>query len=260
MMMRFLKFLLPLIIILAAGFIWFSYQNDLDDAASTNSSSQQKSDNSKTYQPVTFNKDKYSLTNPESIWVIVNKQHPLQPQSYIPSDLRLPDVSQRIPGAEQMQLREEAATALEKLFADAQTAGHQLQITTAFRGYNYQKSLYDGYVREQGQAAADTESARPGYSEHQTGLAADIRPADGRCYLEQCFGETPEGEWLAKNAHKYGYIIRYVEGKESITGYSYEPWHVRYVGSELSLEMHTTGIQTLEEFFSVNGGTTYRDL
>lgn len=256
--MRYKNFILPLIVVAAAGFIWYSYQKD-DQATTTPTNTNQQTNNKQPEQADSFNKKQYSLTDPTSPWVIVNKQNPLNPQTFVPSDLRLPNVSQRIPGIEQMKMRDQAATALEALFADAKAAGHSLQITTAFRGYNYQKTLYDGYVRDQGQAAADKESARPGYSEHQTGLAADIRPEDGRCYLEQCFGETPEGMWLAENAYKYGYIVRYAPGKESVTGYSYEPWHVRYVGPELSKELHRTGILTLEEFFDVPGGTTYRE-
>lgn len=205
----------------------------------------------------TFDSARFSTTNPASIWVIVNKQHPLSPQSYTPADLRFPNVSLRIPGATEMQLRAQPAAALETMFTAAQAAGQNLQVTTAFRGYEYQKTLYDGYVATQGQAEADTQSARPGYSEHQTGLAADIRPQSGTCYLEACFGTTPEGVWLATNAYKYGFIIRYPVDKTAITGYSYEPWHIRYIGVELSQKLHDTNTKTLEEFFGVKGGADY---
>lgn len=156
-----------------------------------------------------------------------------------------------------MQMRSAAATALEKMFAGAANAGYKLQISTAYRGYAYQKQLYDGYVTSAGQAAADQESARPGYSEHQTGLAVDIRSASNTCSLEACFGTTPEGEWLAANAYRYGFLLRYPQDKESVTGYEYEPWHFRYIGTDLSNELYNDHVQTLEEFFHVSGGTTY---
>lgn len=205
-----------------------------------------------------FNKKQYSLTSPTSIWVIVNKQHPLQPTTYIPPDLTVPDVPLRSPGAANMQMRAVTATAIEQMFGAAKQAGVNLQVVSAYRSYSYQQTLYSGYVSEVGQAAADEESARPGYSEHQTGLSVDIGAANGVCVLEACFGSTPEGEWLAANAYKYGFLLRYPADKTTVTGYEYEPWHFRYIGTALSNEMHKEGIQTLEEFFDVSGGTAYK--
>jgi D-alanyl-D-alanine carboxypeptidase len=246
-----------LIATIVFGYLWLRPTNIA--APSTNSSSTLRKTDGKSQQQSTssFNKSKYSLTDPSSIWVIVNKQHPLQPVSYKPHDLVLPKVSQRVPGAEEMKMRAEAASALEKLFAGADKAGVHLLISTAYRGYSYQKSLYNGYVASQGQATADTQSARPGYSEHQTGLVVDIRSKTGQCAIEQCFGNLPEGQWLAANAYKYGFLLRYPEDKESITGYEYEPWHYRYIGTALSQELHRTRTQTLEEFFGVSGGKSY---
>ena len=157
-----------------------------------------------------------------------------------------------------MQMRAVTATALEQMFSAAKLDGINLQVVSAYRSYSYQQTLYSGYVSEVGQAAADEESARPGYSEHQTGLAVDIGAANGVCVLEACFGSTPEGEWLAANAYKYGFLLRYPADKTAITGYEYEPWHFRYIGTALSDEMHKEGIQTLEEFFNVSGGTAYK--
>jgi D-alanyl-D-alanine carboxypeptidase len=205
-----------------------------------------------------FNKQQFSITDPSSLWVIVNKQHPLNPVTYAPSDLRFPTVALRVAGATEMQMRDPAASALEQMFAGAKTAGYALMVSTAYRGYDYQKTLYDGYVGSHGQAAADQESARPGYSEHQTGLAVDIRAASDQCSLEACFGTMPEGKWLSANAYRYGFILRYPADKTSVTGYEYEPWHFRYVGTSLASEMHTHHSETLEEFFHVSGGTTYR--
>jgi D-alanyl-D-alanine carboxypeptidase len=205
-----------------------------------------------------FNKSQYSLTDPTSIWVIVNKQHPLRPADYVPPDLTIPDVPLADPGAANMQMRAVTATALEQMFAGAKQQGINLRVVSAYRSYSYQQSLYNGYVASSGQAVADAESARAGYSEHQTGLSVDIGATDGICDLSQCFGSTPEGEWLAANSYEYGFILRYTADKEAITGYEYEPWHFRYVGTSLSEEMHKTGIQTLEEFFGVSGGTIYK--
>ncbi len=146
---------------------------------------------------------------------------------------------------------------LEQLFAAAQAAGVPLELSSGYRSYNYQVRVYGGEVKTYGQAKADSESARPGFSEHQTGLASDVAPADGTCDLSQCFGTTPAGQWLAAHAYEYGFIVRYPQGKESVTGYEYEPWHIRYVGTDLSQEMHRQGIQTLEEFFNISGGTNY---
>lgn len=241
--------------------VWFTWPRSNDVAAPTvtNIQNQQQSNDTtkQSQQPKTFNDDRYSLTKASSLWVIVNKQHPLEPATYVPDDLRLPDVPQRIPGATEMRMRASAATALEKLFSAADTDNISILISTAYRSYSYQSTLYNGYVSSQGQAAADKQSARPGYSEHQTGWAVDIRAQSGTCPLETCFGKLAEGKWLAQNAYKYGFILRYPEGKRTVTGYEYEPWHFRYVGTYLTKQMHKTGVETLEEFFDVSGGTSY---
>jgi D-alanyl-D-alanine carboxypeptidase len=196
----------------------------------------------------TFNKSRYSTTDPNSPWVIANKKHPL-PSGFKPKDLVVPNVSLRLSKTEeQMQLNQVAATALEQLFAAAQRDGIALKLSSAYRSEALQKQFYDSYVARDGQAAADTYSARPGTSEHQTGLAADIIPNNDKCHLETCFAETPEGKWLATHAHEHGYVIRYLKGKDTSTGYQYEPWHIRYVGNDLSAELYKSNL-TMEEFF-----------
>lgn len=207
--------------------------------------------------PATFNKALYSTTDPTSIWVVVNKRHALNPVSYTPSDLVVPTIALRVPGNETMQLRTTTATALEQLFAGAKLAGLNLMLSSGYRSYSYQTSLYSGYVHSLGQASADQSSARPGYSEHQSGLAADVEPASRSCELDACFATTPEGQWLAANAYSYGFIIRYPSDKVAITGYEFEPWHIRYVGVPLATEMHRQAVTTLEEFFNISGGTSY---
>lgn len=196
-----------------------------------------------------FNKTAYSTTDPHSIWVVVNKQHPLNPHTYVPNNL----VS--IQG---MQVSAEILPSLQALITQAKAEGVMLRVISGYRSYSYQTNLYNSYVAQDGRAQADTYSARPGFSEHQTGLAVDLGGIHG-CDVEQCFGETIEGKWLAEHASDYGFLIRYTPDKEDITGYSAEPWHLRYVGKELTAEMKRKGVKTLEEFFGVSGGKQYSD-
>lgn len=201
-----------------------------------------------------FDKTRFSLTDPTSSWLIVNKQRQLNPKEYEPTDLRTPNMEVE---STTMRVNDQTATALEELDAAAKEAGIKLTLASAYRSFGEQVTVYDSMVRGYGQAEADRQSARPGHSEHQTGWAADLGAANGKCRIELCFADTPEGKWLAANAHTYGFIIRYPEGKESITGYNYEPWHLRYVGKELAAEMHVKNISTLEEFFDLPAAPSY---
>lgn len=137
-----------------------------------------------------------------------------------------------------------AKAALEKLQAGAKKEGVNLSLVSAYRSYETQKRIYNNYISKYGQKYADSTSARPGHSEHQTGLAFDIGN------LNTKFGNTTGGIWLRENCHKYGFILRYLKGKEDITGYSYEPWHIRYVGVEIATEIMSKNI-TLEEYLGV---------
>jgi D-alanyl-D-alanine carboxypeptidase len=208
---------------------------------------------------VSFDTKQHSLDDPASIWVIANKRRPLQPTDYSPGDLVAPDVPLRLTAqTEEMQVRAAVAAALEDLVAAAGKDGLDLMVSSAYRSYAYQEGLYNTYVRQQGQAVADTQSARPGHSEHQTGLAVDIEPASRECEIEECFGDLPEGKWVAANAYKYGFVVRYAKGKDHITGYIYEPWHLRYVGKPLAAELHRLGNPTLEEFFELDPAPDYQ--
>ncbi|MEK3790770.1 M15 family metallopeptidase [Paenibacillus sp. FSL R7-0204] len=188
------------------------------------------------------------VAEPESIAVMVNKQYSL-PEQYKPSDLVYPDVpfifSEKI---EKRMLRREAAAALEEMFAGAKADGVYLAGVSGYRSESTQKRLFNNYVARDGEEKARTYSAMPGHSEHQTGLAIDLSGRDGKCAAESCFAGTKEAEWLAAHAAEYGYIIRFLEGKEAITGYKYEPWHVRYVGKEIAASIAERGI-TLEEYY-----------
>lgn len=197
-----------------------------------------------------FDSNMYSTDEPGSMWWVVNKTRPL-PDGYVPPDLVVPNVRLRLSAdAEQMLLRRDVAKQLERMLAAAEVQGISLYLASGYRSAAYQKQLYDAYVARDGQAAADRYSARPGTSEHQTGLAADVGRPDGKCELEVCFGETAEGKWVADNAHRYGFIVRYPAGKENVTTYQYEPWHLRYVGPELAKELLRTQL-TLEEYFGI---------
>lgn len=142
-------------------------------------------------------------------------------------------------------LDDEAISALYDLQAAARAAGYSLPLLSGFRTYDFQQGLYESYIYREGQAEADTYSARPGHSEHSTGLAFDVGS------ITDSYGTTPAGKWLAKNCHKYGFIIRYPQGKSNITGYIYEPWHIRYLGVENATKVYESGL-TLEEYLGLD--------
>jgi zinc D-Ala-D-Ala carboxypeptidase len=145
----------------------------------------------------------------------------------------------------------DAREAFEEMAAAAFVEGFDLDAFSTFRTYERQQELYDRYVERDGAEAADRYSARPGYSEHQTGFAFDIGEAtQPEHYARESFGDTPAGQWLLANAHRFGFILRYPEGKEDITGYMHESWHYRYVGKEVAGRIHSKGI-TLEEYLLV---------
>ena len=141
-------------------------------------------------------------------------------------------------------LTAETSSAFAAMQAAAAAAGHNIYISSGFRSFSAQTNVYNKYKANEGQAGADTHSARPGHSEHQSGLAFDLNT------ITQAFGSTPEGIWTAQNANLYGFIVRYPQGKEGVTGYIWEPWHLRYVGVDLATTLYTSG-QTLEEDLGV---------
>lgn len=140
---------------------------------------------------------------------------------------------------------EEAQSAFEEMAAGAAEDGINLYIASGFRSYDYQAKLYQRYVDRDGKEEADTYSARPGHSEHQTGLAFDLNE------VSDAFIGTPEAEWLASHAHEYGFIIRYPADKVEITGYKYEPWHVRYLGKDTAAAVYESGL-CLEEYLGID--------
>ncbi|MNI01056.1 D-alanyl-D-alanine carboxypeptidase [compost metagenome] len=195
------------------------------------------------------NDDVQAVAKPDSITALVNKKLVLS-ENYEPNDLVYPDVlftfKEKI---EKRKMRKEAAEALKQLFDGAKEDGIHLAGVSAYRSYSTQKTLFNNYVKKDGLEKAKTYSAVPGQSEHQTGLSIDVTGSDGKCAVQDCFGGTKEAVWLAKHSAEYGFIIRYPEGKESITGYQYEPWHIRYVGTSVSKEIAAKNI-TMEEYYN----------
>ncbi|MBF4461524.1 MULTISPECIES: M15 family metallopeptidase [unclassified Rathayibacter] len=201
-----------------------------------------------------FDLSAHSIDDPASIWVVVNKLRSLDPADYAPADLVFPDVSY----VNRQPMRQATADALVPLFAAASSeAGLSLAVQSAYRSYETQVSVYAGWVSSRGQAGADATSARPGHSEHQTGWAVDVTGASGTCALEICWGDTPEGRWVDANAYRFGFLVRYLADTTPITGYESEPYHLRFVGTELTRYLHDSGITTLERAFGLPDAPDY---
>jgi len=182
------------------------------------------------------------------ILVIVNKEH-LLARDYKPDDLVKVDVSFTTNVTEEEKtMRKAAAHALEELFAGAKESGIELCAVSGYRSFKCQKGIYNSKLKTRGKEYTEAYVAVPGQSEHQTGLAMDVGsfiPLNKSNNYD--FGQTKEGKWLKENAHNYGFILRYPQDKEKITGYSYEPWHIRYVGLKAAREIKASSL-TLEEY------------
>lgn len=198
----------------------------------------------------------FSLTDPASPWLIVNKRRPLVPADYVPADLVQPVVASMVSG-EAAMLNSTTAAAAEAMFGAAARDGVAMVLASGYRSYGTQVTTYNGYVASRGQADADTASARPGYSEHQTGWAFDIADGGGLCSFQPCFADQPAAVWAKANGHRFGFVVRYPWMFHPITGYYYEPWHLRYIGVEAATDMSKRGINTLEEYFGVGAAPGY---
>lgn len=191
--------------------------------------------------------------NPKSFQVVVNKISPISPKNYYPAGLvKVPKFNpfQRI-------VRKEVSAAIVKLGNQMKADGKgTLIVQSGFRSFASQTSIHSAKVRAIGKVKAEKLAARPGYSEHQTGLAVDFA-ASGVSTLQISFAKTKAGIWLAANAYRYGFIMRYPSGKTAVTGYSFEPWHFRFVGVKLATAMRDQNISTLEEFYQLPAAPKY---
>lgn len=197
---------------------------------------------------------------------LVNREKKIT-KDYVPVDLVVPRVGTRKRGMEKgIMLREEAARALEAMFAAAKReAGHTLFAVSGYRSYGIQQILFNGKVEAVGsRAAAERTVSPPGASEHQLGLAMDVQ-SPSQLNLNRSFGETEEGKWTAANAHRFGFILRYKAEWREITGYAYEPWHFRYVGLaharaihalDIPYEHYVAAVESLPEYV-LRGATDY---
>lgn len=194
------------------------------------------------------------LGDSSRIWAVVDKLRPASPIDYRPGGLVLPDGVRNVEGG---ALRAEAASALTSLVNAARTAGvGEIALESGFRSYQTQQQTYGRHFAERGDRA-DQVSARPGYSEHQLGLGADVVPCAGACGTLDDLAATPQGQWVAANAWQHGWIVRYVEGATEVTGYLPEPWHLRYIGPELAKAYHDGGWTSLEAFFALGPAPDY---
>ena len=191
-------------------------------------------------------------------YVVVNKLRRLDPIDFAPSSLVIMPSSDFLDNSRKLVLAPSAASALVLMAEQMSAEGFgQLFVNSAYRTYDYQVELFESKTRQYGLAGALVRSAKAGHSEHQTGLAVDVSvPAQG-CAIMTCFGETVAGKWVAANSWRFGFIVRYEEETIAITGYSYEPWHLRFVGEALAAEYSEKGIHTLEEFWSLPAAEFY---
>lgn len=205
-----------------------------------------------------FYQDIIQVENPDSLSVLVNKNYSL-PEDYEPYDLVFLEVPlyNNDKNNEANYLRKEAADALKELFTAAQKEGYELIARSGYRSYATQASLYEQYVEQDGVEAADTYSARPGHSEHQTGLTIDITSDSVHGGLTESFGETEEGKWIAENAYRFGFIVRYPQDRTAETGYQYEPWHLRYVGVQAATEIYQDQLILEDYVLSVMNRTSF---
>jgi D-alanyl-D-alanine carboxypeptidase len=188
--------------------------------------------------------------------VIVNKHRPLSPATFVPPDLARPAVRLATSG-EAALVNSTTAAAAERMFAAAAADGVIITLASGYRSFATQRATYGSYVNSRGQAEADTASARPGYSEHQTGWAFDIGDGSGADAFTPQFKDRPAAIWAKANAHRFGFVVRYPWMLHEITGYFYEPWHLRFIGKEAAADMRARGIGTLEEYFGLEAAPAY---
>ncbi|MCI8284621.1 MAG: M15 family metallopeptidase [Firmicutes bacterium] len=190
------------------------------------------------------------------ILILVNKEHSVD-KDYVPENLAPIKYYAKDRSAQTRFMVSEAADHFHELVEAAKADGIDIVMTTAYRSYDFQTMLWNNNVASKGsEEEANKTSARPGESEHQTGLAVDLSTKEINYALSNAFGSTEAGKWVEENAHKYGFILRYTEEKVDVTGYLYEPWHIRYVGTTAAKDIYESGL-ALEEYLKQQGLDTY---
>ncbi len=196
-----------------------------------------------------FDKSQFSVDAPGSPWWMVGRDRPLT-DNYAPESLAVPNVkSAKPPSADAAKISTVATEAAAEMFAAAEQDGIRLVLLSGFRSQSTQAAVFERLKNRTSLANAEKYSARPGTSEHQTGLAMDITSLSAQCQLKPCFEQTSEAMWLLDNAYRFGFHLRYPKGMQEITGYQFEPWHYRYLGVDLATELYETSL-TMEEFFT----------
>ncbi|WP_052460908.1 M15 family metallopeptidase [Microbacterium gorillae] len=195
-----------------------------------------------------------SLSDENAVWFVVNKARPFPQLDWAPGDLT-PVTS--LPALNSSELRRSTAAALDRMADGARDAGvGEIALLSGYRSFQTQVANHDDQVATQGDAA-DQSSARAGYSEHQTGMTADIVACNGGCSTMDDFGASAQGRWVAEHGWEYGFVIRYEGAETPVTGYAGEPWHVRYIGVDLARAYHDGGFHTLEDFFGLPAAPDY---
>jgi D-alanyl-D-alanine carboxypeptidase len=196
------------------------------------------------------------LDDPTFEWMVVNKHRPYDPDDFRPAALS----PLKFRYADGVTVEKEAARALTEMVSAAREAGAgRIGVASGFRSHEMQIATYNAEVAARGRDAADKLSARPGHSEHQSGLAADLIACDGLCGAFYSFGKSDQHDWVVAHSWEYGWIVRYETGCTEVTGYQPEPWHLRYIGRDLARAYHQGGWHTLEEFFGLDPAPDYRD-
>ncbi len=212
---------------------------------------------------IDFNSLGFDVQNPKLItdinspFVLANKAN-FFPKKFAPINLVKPK-SKHAGSPDRRKMRKIAADAIDKLTAAAQKDKIDIQTVSAYRSIAYQKALFKRYCKKEGIEKANKYSSRPQFSEHHTGLCVDVSSPCMKFGLDRSYGKTKEGKWLSDNAHKYGFVIRYPEGKKKYTGYVYEPWHIRYLGVELASYLKETNL-CYEEFLALQLGINPKDI
>jgi len=206
-----------------------------------------------------FDINKYSIDDPASLWVVVNKNRPLRTADYVPKNLVLPNYKNpNIYNPKKQVLDARAADAMVEMAKAASDAGvGNLVLSSTYRSFVSQTTVHNQFINRLGLTGGEALAARPGYSEHQTGLAADIVTPSQGCLAQPCYAGTSAGSWLAENSYKFGWVLRYPNELTFETGYHFEPWHYRYVGKELAAYMHANKLKTLEEVFGLPWAPDY---